>query len=453
MTGPDTADRDALTAAALAHHQAGRLAEAEAGYKAALKTAPDSAGILHNLGVLVAQTGRFREAIGYFDRAIAIEPGYASACFNKANALRALGHRGPALEMYRHTVALDPGHYEAHRALGYLWHEEGRRDRSLDHFARTFELRRGDDRTGIADFSLTHATPAKLRHDADQFRHIAKNHREGPRFDMLARTYEAVAVRLGDGVDDHDVVALSDDDFAELGDSYNTPYHVIDAPEIFSGAVNPALDFAGLSRRYGDVGAGVVWFDDFLAPKALALLQRFLLESTLWYDFSHIGGCLAAYLEDGLACPLMLQIADEVRAGFPDILGDKPLAQIWAFKGIEAGRGIDVHADDGMVSLNFWVTAGDANADPARGGLIIHDKAPPPGWLISDYRADAAAIRAYLEIGKNHRIVIPYGENRAVLFNSRLFHESDAVDFQPGYQNQRLNITMLFGEKGAGNRP
>jgi tetratricopeptide (TPR) repeat protein len=441
----DTSDREGLIAAALAHHQAGRLAEAETSYKAALKMAPESGGVLHNLGVLAAETGRHREAIGYFDRAIAGEPDYASAYFNKANALRALGHNPAALENYRHVVSLDPGHYEAHRALGYLWQADGRRDRSLDHFARTFELRRGEDRSGIADYSLTHATPAKLRHDAAQFRHIGSAHRDGPRYDMLARTYYSVADRLGDGISDHQPVLLSAEDLAELGDSYNTPFHMIDAPEIFSGAINPALDFNALSQTYEDTSPDIVWFDDFLSPKALALLQRYLLQSTLWYDFSHIGGCLASYLEDGLACPLILQIADELRAGFSGLLQARPLTQIWAFKSIEPGRGIDVHADDGSISLNFWVTGDQANTDPNRGGLIVHRKQPPPDWQIKDYKADSAAIRKFLGDDKTDTIAIPYRENRAILFDSRLFHESDRVDFQPGYDSHRINITMLFG--------
>ncbi|MDA1325356.1 MAG: tetratricopeptide repeat protein [Proteobacteria bacterium] len=447
MSGPDASDCDTLTAASLAHHRAGRLAEAEAGYKAALNISPGSPGILHNLGVLAAETGRLREAVGYFDRAIAAEPGYASAYFNKANAVRALGKTTAALENYRQTVSLEPGHYDAHLALGYLWHEAGRRDRALDHFARTFELRRGDDRTGIAGYSLTHATQAKLRHDAGQFRHIARKHREGPRFELLARTYDSVAMQVGGEANENSIAQLSGDQLAALGESYNTPYHVTAAPEFLPGALNPALDFPDLSQRYEASASGLVWFDDLLTPKSLGLLQRFLLESTIWYDFSHIGGCLAAYLEDGLACPLILQIADEMRAGFSGILKDRPLAQIWAFKGIEAGRGIDVHADDGAVSVNFWVTANGANADPDRGGLIIYRKPPPPDWRISDYKTDVGSIRAFLGNDEKDRLVIPYRENRAVLFESRLFHESDAVDFQPGYENHRINITMLFGQK------
>jgi hypothetical protein len=34
-----------------------------------------------------------------------------------------------------------------------------------------------------------------------------------------------------------------------------------------------------------------------------------------------------------------------------------------------------------------------------------------------------------------------------VIFDSNLFHESDAVRFRPGYENHRINVTMLFGQR------
>ena len=43
--------------------------------------------------------------------------------------------------------------------------------------------------------------------------------------------------------------------------------------------------------------------------------------------------------------------------------------------------------------------------------------------------------------------VIPYNENRAVIFNSNLFHETDNIDFKDGYENRRINVTMLFGKR------
>ena len=41
--------------------------------------------------------------------------------------------------------------------------------------------------------------------------------------------------------------------------------------------------------------------------------------------------------------------------------------------------------------------------------------------------------------------MVPYRENRAVLFESRLFHRSDAPEFATGYENHRINLTLLFG--------
>ena len=43
-------------------------------------------------------------------------------------------------------------------------------------------------------------------------------------------------------------------------------------------------------------------------------------------------------------------------------------------------------------------------------------------------------------------MTVPYKSNRAVLFDSALFHETDRFTFQKGYQNRRINLTILYGE-------
>ena len=48
-------------------------------------------------------------------------------------------------------------------------------------------------------------------------------------------------------------------------------------------------------------------------------------------------------------------------------------------------------------------------------------------------RADANAIK------------IPYRANRAVVFNSDLFHETDEIAFKDDYLSRRINITLLYG--------
>ena len=429
-----------LVALAAAHHGAGRLREAEANYRAALALSPGHAAVVNNLGVIAATEGRQTDARALFDDAISREPGHVAAHYNRGSALIALGRTDDAIRSFERVCALDPGHYGAHRALGFLWLEVGDRGRSLDHFARTYELRRGDDRLdGQAKF-LTLATRRKLAHDAEQFRYLAARLRDRARFDALARAYEVVAQDFPEPP-----TALSPSQRDLLGDDYNTAIAIADAPELADGAVAGRADAEELTRQFQAGAAGAVSFDDLLTPRALAALRQFLLESTVWHDFSHIGGFVASYLEDGLACPLVLQIADEIRQAFPGLLAQHPLSQAWAFKGLEGSSAVDVHADDAAISLNLWLTPTAANLTPDRGGLAVCGEPPPSDWEMKGYDADQERIVAFLEQHRANTLKVPYRENRAVLFESRLFHASDEPIFAPSYENHRINMTFLFG--------
>jgi Flp pilus assembly protein TadD len=438
MAKQTSAEFRALVADAMTHFQAGRLAEAESGYRMALAIAPGDPAVMHNLGVAMAAQGHHRAAIDCFEEALRAEPGLVSAHYNRAVALVRLGKTQAAIGVFSRVAALEPQHYEAHRNLGFLWLSQGERGRALDHLARTYELRRGDDRTTIAAKSLTKATRHKLEHDAEQFIYLSQRSRDRQRFERLARCYRAIAEQVSD-----EVTALSDAQTEVLGDDYNTLIHLRTAPEVPGGAVNQRADRAALTAQFAQQGA--ISVDDLLTPRALDSLRRFLLESTIWHDFSHIEGFVASYLEDGLACPLLLQIADELRHVFPDILGPHPLSQAWAFKGLQAQAAVDVHADDATVSVNFWVTPAEANLNPARGGLVVCRAPPPDDWQIKDYDTDRERIVTFLEQKAGDSLVVPYRQNRATLFRSRLFHRSDRPEFATGYENHRINLTLLYG--------
>jgi tetratricopeptide (TPR) repeat protein len=435
-----------LIADAVMHHRAGRLAEAEAAYLAVLSVAPGHSGTLHNLGVIAGARGKPQAAIARFDAAIAAAPDYAAAHYNRAVACHALGRTREAISGMSRACAIDPAHYDAHRALGFLWLAQGERDRALDHFARTYELRRGEDRTEIAAASLNHATRGKLLHDAAQFRFLvqslAARRRDGRRFAILANAYEEVAKETSP-----EAHPLSTRQLDLIGEDYNTAIHVSAAPACAESAISERADRDAIVHTFTVPGepAGVVWFDDLLTPAALTRLKKFLLESTVWHDFSHIGGFVASYLEDGLVSPLLLQIADELRRAFPEILEPHPLSQAWAFKSLHADAAIEAHADDGAVSVNFWVTPDAANLRPGSGGLAVCLALPPADWLLSGYHADKNDVTAFLAQHADDMLIVPYRENRAVLFKSRLFHRSDTPHFAPGYENRRINVTLLFG--------
>ncbi len=433
---------EAVVAEALEHHKAGRLAEAGAAYARALVLSPEHPAVLHNIGTVQAAQGDHVMALASFDRVVGVEPGYAAAHYNRGVALEKLGRAREAIEAFRRAVALEPGNYDAHRALGFLWLAEGERGRALDHFARTYELRRGEDRTSAAARSLDHSSKAKLSHDAGLFRYLASEMRDGRRFELLARIYEQASGGLGEGI-----VRLSGDQLELLGEDYNTAINIRVAPELSGPAINPALDAEAIAQGFADERA--VAIDDLLTPQALAGLGRNLLESTIWHDFSHIGGFVATYLEDGLASPLLLQVADELRGLLPAVLGAHPLTQAWAFKGLEGHAAVDAHADDAAISLNLWLTPDAANLEPGQGGLAVCRRLPPADWAMAGYDADKDAVRAFLEAHAEDLLRVPYLQNRAVMFDARLFHRSDAPRFQPGHANHRINLTLLYGRRGG----
>lgn len=431
---------DENIAAAVAHHRAKQMDEAEKRYLVALDLVPNNYTVLHNLGLVAVAKSQHQTALDWFDRAVFSDPRNVAAHYNRAVALNVLDRSREAIEGFARVCSIEPDHYLSHRALGFLLLAVGDQERALDHFARTYELRRGEDQTGISIKSLTWSTRDKLLHDAEQFRYLSLRRRDRQGFEALARVYEKVATNFPERA-----ALLSHIQSTELGENYNTAINITGAAEVGEGAVRQRSDrLATLAEFQAQNGAVAV--DDLLTPTALLRLRRCLLESTIWHDFSHIGGFVASYLEDGLASPLLLQIVVELRRQFPDLLGTHTLSQAWAFKGLNGRAAIDIHADDAAVSVNFWITPNEANLTPDGGGLKLCLTPPPDFWKLNDYHDDHDRISSFLNQNSKKILQVPYRENRAVIFQSRLFHWSDAPEFREGFENRRINLTLLFGQ-------
>ncbi len=68
-------------------------------------------------------------------------------------------------------------------------------------------------------------------------------------------------------------------------------------------------------------------------------------------------------------------------------------------------------------------------------------------WDFDRYNGDIAATRAFLQGSGAQPMTVPYRANRAVIFDSDLFHETDVIRFREGYPNRRINVTLLYGER------
>jgi hypothetical protein len=209
-------------------------------------------------------------------------------------------------------------------------------------------------------------------------------------------------------------------------------------------AIDPGNDAAAIAAAWRESTPQIVVVDNLLTAEALTALRRFCHGSTFWRQ-SFPGGYLGAIPEHGFAAPLLAQIGEELAARHPGIFRTHPLLQLWAFKYDSGLKGINLHADFAAVNVNFWITPDEANLDPRSGGLIIWDKAAPQDWDFQKYNNDETAMREYLRGSGARPVTIPYRANRAVIFDSDLFHETDRIAFREGYENRRINVTFLYG--------
>jgi Flp pilus assembly protein TadD len=109
----------------LEHHQAGRLDQADAVYKAVLAADPANADALHYSGVIAFQRGDMGAAAALITAALARNPANAPAHNNLGNALAAQGDLDRAVACYREAVRLMPGYVDAHVNLGAKLKQQG----------------------------------------------------------------------------------------------------------------------------------------------------------------------------------------------------------------------------------------------------------------------------------------------------------------------------------------
>ncbi|MDB5364065.1 MAG: hypothetical protein JWO51_5362 [Rhodospirillales bacterium] len=114
-----------LFAIALGHHEAGRIAEADAAYRGILEVDPDHADSLHLLGLILSGAGQAEQAIRLIGRAIEINPDGAHYHNSLGNAYHGLGRLPAATEHYRRAVALRPDSAEIVSNLGTVLREQG----------------------------------------------------------------------------------------------------------------------------------------------------------------------------------------------------------------------------------------------------------------------------------------------------------------------------------------
>jgi len=162
---------------AMALHQAGRIAEANAAYRKlvartpadalaqhmlgvtflqlgdpaaaaasitrALRLKPDDPGAHNNLGLALQGTGELAGALEHYRAAIRIDPGFAFAHCNLGSALRVAGEPAAAVAACQQALALDPDYDDARFHLGNALFALGRFDAAADCFRQVLARQPG----------------------------------------------------------------------------------------------------------------------------------------------------------------------------------------------------------------------------------------------------------------------------------------------------------------------
>ncbi|MBN9546002.1 MAG: tetratricopeptide repeat protein [Alphaproteobacteria bacterium] len=486
------ADGEALYRLALLLFQQRRPADAVAMFDRLLALAPGLAEAWTDRGGILQDMGQLPDALASYDRAVALKPDHAPAWLNRGIALQALGRFADALGSFDKVLGLLPRHAAAWRGRASALVGLERIADALASFDKALEILPGDPAilrqraialgmakqpdeipAGLEEMdawhkraSMFHVT-GRLTDALDALDHMLALQPDHPPALAFKAAILCEAKRVPEGVALYrrhaetvhgaaPVTQNSDPPHKQRHDAEQraylaaqgvdaTGFHLEPGARLDGPAVNPG-NRDDVARRWRESRPQIVVIDNLLTAPALEALRRFCWGSTMWqrpYEKGYLGAVPAR----GFACPLLAQIADELREVFPAVIGDHGLGLMWGFKYDSSLSGIPMHADQAAVNVNFWITPDEANRNPGSGGLVVWDVKAPQDWDFERYNADVPGMRAFLAKESAKPIVVPHRANRAVIFDSDLFHETDQIEFRDGYQNRRINVTMLYGRR------
>ncbi len=385
------------------------------------------------------QDGRFDLAVEVLGNAVEQGATLESLCMIAASYLE-LGENDRALHYASAAVEMDPSCAPARDVLAKVHVALEDYASALLDFDALAALVRDQRPTPPDHYSI----PAHFAlHNIEQLDHVLTSNRDGQTSaGVFAEQLVGLRHHLAGTIDGAAGAATWVSVNGTSGRMFADPPFVKVPEERLPGYLNPSVDYGSIQQAVA-AGQSVQVIDDFLAPEALEQVRKFCLQSTVWrhpYQFGYVG----AFPQDGFASVSLFAIAEEFSAALGEAFEEYQLAQWWAFVYDTKLPGTDIHGDDADFSLNFWITPDSANLDPGRGGLVIWDKKAPSDWSYSDYNSGGDRVRQFLEDENAESSSIPYRENRAVLFEGRLFHKTDDFTFAPGFENRRRSVTLLF---------
>jgi tetratricopeptide (TPR) repeat protein len=417
--------------------------------KNALSFAPGWAQGLFRLGLARYTVGQFERAASIFGVCLALCPSFDPVHdLLPLSLLRAGSLRG-ALEAAMRIEAASPGNPDNHFQIARLALRLGDRDTARRWFDSGLSCK--IPTTALQSLPFGTMSQARVRHDLLQLQWLREKGILRDHFAGASAGYAALAsVLSGDRASE--AISVDSGTLALIATFYRRCTSVGD-PTRVDVALREDIDWDAVASTFHDATneCRYVVVDDLLSCAALTKLRSYLLDSTIWHNDAQLGrSYLGAYEGSGAHTELVDQIDDAMKACAPAIFEAYELFEVWAYRNVFGSTAIGVHADVSDLNVNIYVSPGHGNCDSLSGGMRIYRRRAARDWSFEDYNGSVDAIEA--EVANVATVSIPFRENRAVIFDAKMFHGSDRCAFRSEYANLRTNVTLLYRRKAKGER-
>ena len=448
-------------------------------FQKAIEIQPDLADAHYNLGIVYKELFEFQKAISCYQKVIQINPNYVDAHNNLGIELKELGDYQKAIICYEKVIQINPNNTAAHNNLGNVFNILGEYQKAINYYQKALKIK-PDSIEAQANISSVYIAQldnlekainasyktqetihktlifnnqrislCRLKHDVQQAEYLSSKNYKINGIDKFQKIGNRILKSKENSEYDNSFnqkILLNRGEINSLLPFYKAN-HIYQTSKISEGCINPDKNWQDVEEQYFNSSKQIIYIDDFLSNEAIKELREFCLVSKIW-NTEYIEKYLGAFSERGFISPIHLQIAIELKQKLPKLFGKHKLGKFWAFKyDSTLGKGIGIHADFALLNLNFWITPDEYNIDKDSGGLKVYDVPAPEDWTFQKYNNNSDEIYKFLNDNNANCTNIPYKFNRAVLFNSDYFHETDKINFKDGYKSRRINTTYLFGNR------
>lgn len=417
----------------------GEYNKAKISYKNVININLNFSDAYFRLGSIAMYSANYKSAEEYFKKTIDSNPNHFQAYNNMGIVLTFLDNYKNASENFKKSLEINPNYADAQANLTNAYLKMSVKKETI--ISESFKCLKMLNYQQFP-FPGNFINKFRLKHDVGQAELIASNNFKVQGIKTFIEIGNNILINRGN----NEKIYLDDKETNSLLDFYRSTfiYKIENLPKSY---INSDKNWKKIEDEYLHSKNQITYIDNFLSEECLFELRKFCLLSKVWLQ-DYKNGYLGSFVDRGFISPLHLKIAEELNQKLPKVFGK--LVRLWGFKyDTKLGKGINIHADAAIANLNFWITPDEFHNNKEGGGLKVYDAPAPDNWHFNDYNDNPKKIYEFLKEKKPNLVTVPYRYNRAVLFNSAYFHETDQIDFVDKYEGRRINVTYLFGERSS----